>query len=301
MSINLDGVAVFVQVVEAGSFTLAAERLNLTRSAIGKVITRLEDRLGARLLHRTTRSQTLTEAGQAYYDRCVRALAELEAGEAELDSGHGEPRGRLRVSAPIAFGHHCVAPVLFDLARQHPELQIDISFTDRAVDLVEENIDLAVRIGELRDSTSLAARRLGIQDVSIGGSPAYLAKHGSPVDIDEFAGHAGVMYSRAGVVSTWRMYDAQGVERELQIKPQLSLDDVQAIAGAGVAGLGLVQLPCWLMARYVASGELIALRERCGVRPLAIHAVWPKTPYMPLKTRCAIDALVANLPKIDLD
>ncbi|TDV06792.1 LysR family transcriptional regulator [Paraburkholderia caballeronis] len=301
MADKLDGVAVFVQVIEAGSFTLAAERMHLTRSAVGKVIARLEERLGARLLHRTTRSQTLTEAGRAYYDRCVRALAELDAAETELESGHTRPRGRLRVSAPLAFGHHCVAPVLFGLAHRHPELQIDISFSDRTVDLVEEHIDLAVRIGELRDSTVLAARRLGVQDQSIGAAPSYLARHGTPADIDDFEGHVGIAYSRAGVVSPWRVLDANGVEHELRIEPKLSLDDIQAIAGAGVAGLGLVQLPCWLMTRYVATGELVAVRERCGVRPQGIHAVWPKTPYLPSKTRCAIDALVTEIPLLNLD
>ncbi|MEX3788040.1 MULTISPECIES: LysR family transcriptional regulator [Paraburkholderia] len=297
---QLDGVAVFVKVIEAGSFTVAAERMHLTRSAIGKVIAKLEARLGVRLLQRTTRSQTLTEAGRSYYDRCVRALAELDAAEAELETGYSEPRGRLRVSAPLAFGHHCVAPVLFGLARKHPKLQIDISFTDRAVDLVEENIDLAVRIGALRDSTSLAARHLGVQETSIGAAPAYLARHGTPVDIDDFAKHAGIAYSRAGVVSPWRVLDTDGVERELLIKPQLSLDDIQAIAGAGVAGLGLVQLPCWLLTRYVMTGELVAVRERCGVRPQDIHAVWPNTRYLPSKTRCAIDALVAEIPPMIL-
>ncbi|QGZ65248.1 LysR family transcriptional regulator [Paraburkholderia acidisoli] len=292
---KLDGVAVFVQVIEAGSFTLAAERMNLTRSAVGKVIARLEQRLGARLLQRTTRSQTLTEAGQAYYDRCVRALAELDAAEVELESGHREPRGRLRVSAPIAFGHQCVAPVLFRLAHAHPELQIDISFTDRMVDLVEEHVDLAVRIGALRDSTSLAARPLGVQDMSIAAAPSYLARHGMPVDIDDFAGHHGIAYSRDGRVSPWRMRDENGDEHDLKIEPKLSLDDIQAIAGAGVAGLGLVQIPCWLLTRYMASGELVAVRERCGVRPQEIHAVWIKTPYVPLKTRCAIDALVEGV------
>jgi DNA-binding transcriptional LysR family regulator len=299
MTDKLDGVAVYVQVIEAGSFTLAAERLNLTRSAVGKVIARLEHRLGARLLQRTTRSQTLTEAGQAYYDRCVRALAELDAAEVELESGHREPRGRLRVSAPIAFGHHCVAPVLFRLAHKYAELQIDISFTDRTVDLVEENIDLAVRIGELRDSTSLAARRLGMQDLSIGAAPSYLARYGMPVNIDDFTGHSAIAYSRDGRISPWRVRDANGVERELRIEPKLSLDDIQAIAGAGAAGLGLVQLPCWLLTQYMATGELVAVRERCGTRPQDIHAVWPKTPYLPLKTRCAIDALVAEIPPMN--
>jgi DNA-binding transcriptional LysR family regulator len=296
MTDRLDGVTTFVQVVDAGSFTLAAERMHLTRSAVGKVITRLEARLGVRLLHRTTRSQTLTEAGQAYYDRCVRALAELEAAEADLESERTEPRGRLRVSVPIAFGHHCVAPVLFELARKHPQLQIDISFTDRAVDLIEEGFDLAVRIGDLLDSTSLAARRLGVQHMSIGAAPSYLAKYGMPVDLDNLRGHAGIAYSRGGVLTPWRVQDGEGQPQELRIAPQLSLDDVQAIAGAGIAGFGLVQLPCWLLTRYAQTGELAFVRERCGVGAQDIHAVWPKTRYLPLKTRCAIDALVAAIP-----
>jgi DNA-binding transcriptional LysR family regulator len=301
MSDKLHGVTTFVQVVDAGSFTLAAERMHLTRSAVGKVITRLEARLGVRLLHRTTRSQTLTEAGQAYYDRCVRALAELDAAEADLESEHTEPRGRLRVSAPIAFGHHCVAPVLFALARKHSQLQIDISFTDRAVDLIEEGIDLAVRIGALHDSAILAARRLGVQHMSIGAAPSYLAEHGTPAGIDELDGHEGIAYSRAGVLSPWRVRDTDGRARELRIEPRLSLDDIQAIAGAGIAGFGLVQLPCWLLTRYVETGELAMVRERCGVLPQDIHAVWPKTRYLPLKTRCAIDALVAEIPAMILD
>ena len=300
MTNKLDGVAVFVQVIEAGSFTLAAERMHLTRSAVGKVITRLEARLGVRLLHRTTRSQTPTEAGRIYYERCVRALAELDAGAAEMESGLSEPRGRLRVSVPIAFGHQCVAPVLFALARQYPKLQIDISFSDRSVDLIEEDVDLAVRIGELRDNTRLDAQRLGTQYLSIGASPAYLAAHGMPVEIEDFDRHTAISYSRDGAVSQWRMLDAQGVARELRVARQLSLDDVQAIADAGIAGLGLVYLPCWLLERHVAAGKLVTVRERCGVRAQAIHVVWPRTPYLPSKTRCAIDALTAEIPKLGL-
>jgi DNA-binding transcriptional LysR family regulator len=265
---------------------------------VGKVITRLEARLGARLLNRTTRSQTLTEAGQAYYDRCVRALAELEEAEADLESERTEPRGRLRVSVPIAFGHHCVAPVLFELAHQHKELQIDISFTDRAVDLIEEGFDLAVRIGELHDSTSLAARHLGVQHLSIGAAPSYLAKYGAPVDLEDLRGHASIAYSRGGVLVPWRALNSEGRTQELRIAPQLSLDDIQAIADAGIAGFGLVQLPCWLLARHVQSGKLAYVMERCGVRPQDIHAVWPQTRYLPRKTRCAIDALVAGIPEM---
>lgn len=296
MSDKLHGVTMFVQVVESGSFALAAERMNLTRSAVGKVINRLEARLGVRLLHRTTRSQSLTEDGLAYYDRCVRALAELEAAEADLESGRREPRGRLRVSVPIAFGHHCVAPVLWNLARRHPQLQFDISFSDRTVDLIEEGFDLAVRIGELRDSTSLAARRLGVQHVGIGAAPSYLAQYGVPTNANELDGHLGIAYSRAGTVSPWEIQDEHGDLLRIRIQTQLSLDDVQAIAGAAIEGFGLAWLPGWLLARYVKKGELVTVMDSCRIQPQEIHAVWPQTRYLPLKTRMSIDALVAEIP-----
>jgi DNA-binding transcriptional LysR family regulator len=296
MSDKLHGVTTFVQVVESGSFALAAERLNLTRSAVGKVITRLESRLGVRLLHRTTRSQSLTEDGQTYYDRCVRALAELDAAEADLESGRREPRGRLRVSVPIAFGHLCVAPVLLRLAARHPQLQIDISFSDRAVDLVEEGFDLAVRIGELRDSVSLAARRLGTQYSSIGAAPSYVARHGLPSSVEEMDGHAGIAYSRGGAMSPWQVRDIDGQARQARIQRQVSLDDVQAIAAAAIEGFGLAWLPSWLLSRHEKTGELVVVMNSCGMQPQDIHAVWPQTRYLPLKTRRAIDALVAEIP-----
>ncbi|WP_323121286.1 LysR family transcriptional regulator [Burkholderia alba] len=296
MTDKLDGVTTFVQVVESGSFALAAERMNITRSAVGKVVARLEKRLGARLLQRTTRSQSLTDDGQAYYDRCVRALAELEAAEADLDNGRREPRGRLRVSAPLAFGHYCVAPVLLDLARTYPYLQIDVSISDRFVDLVEEGVDLAIRIGRLRDSTSLAARRLGTQHGSLGAAPSYLARYGTPTRIDELAGHRTIAYARGGVPMPWDVRDAEGRVTRIEPRHQLSFDDVQAIAQAAVSGFGIAWLPSWLLARYVQKGELVAVRDRCFEPEQDIHAVWPQTRYLPRKTRCAIDALVGAIP-----
>jgi DNA-binding transcriptional LysR family regulator len=295
---RLDGIATFVQVVEAGSFAVAGERMNLTRSAVGKVIARLEKRLGVRLIQRTTRSQSLTEDGQAYYDSCVRALAELDAAEAMLEGGRQQPQGRLRVSVPIAFGHLCVAPVLMELARRNPALRIDISFTDRVIDLIEEGFDLAVRIGDLRDSTSLAARKLGMQYVSIGASPAYVARHGMPTELDELETHAIVAYSRAGVTPPWDLREPSGQIRRIHVQAQLSMDDVQAIAAAAVAGFGLARIPSWLLARHIKTGELVQVKDRCNLAPQDIHVVWPKTRYMPSKTRSAIDALVAGIPQM---
>ncbi|WP_322013109.1 LysR family transcriptional regulator [Paraburkholderia sp. J12] len=295
---RLDGVTTFVQVVEAGGFAPAAERLNLTRSAVGKAIARLEARLGVRLIHRSTRSQTLTAEGQAYYERCLRALAELDAAEADLDSGRIEPSGRLRVSVPEAFGHFCVAPVLLDLVRRHPGLQIDLSFSDRYVDLIEEGFDLAIRIGELHDSGTLVARRLGTQHTAIGASPAYLARHGTPSSLEELEGHVGIAYSRAGHPAPWDASATDTRVRPVNLRSQVSMDDIQAIAAAAVDGFGLAWLPCWLLTRYVKSGELVAVLDSHRVRSQDIHAVWPQVRHLRGRTRVAIDALVAQIPAL---
>lgn len=296
MNDRLTGVAVFVQAAESGSFAEAAARLHLSRSAVGKAIARLEQRLDVRLFHRTTRRQGLTEDGQAYYERCVRALAELDAAEAALESGRREPRGRLRVSVPVLFGRHCVAPLLRALAARHPGLEVDIAFSDRVVDLIEEGFDLAVRIGPLPDSASLAARRLGVQHMGVGAAPAYLAEHGLPRSVEALDGHAGIVCRRGGRDVDWQVLDAAGQPRRVRVDVRLRLDDLQAIADAAVAGVGLAWLPCWLLARHVRSGELDLVLDHSRSQPMEIHAVWPHTHYLPSKTRAAIDALATQIP-----
>lgn len=295
---RLTGVAVFVQAAESGSFAEAATRLGLTRSAVAKAIARLEQRLDVRLFHRTTRRQSLTDDGQAYYERCVRALAELDAAEAALDSGRREPRGRLRVSVPILFGRHCVAPVLRAMAARHPGLELDIAFSDRVVDLIEEGYDLAVRAGPLPDSASLAARRLGTQHMGIGAAPRYLAAHGRPASVAQLDGHTGIAYLHGGRELAWTLLDERGAVRRPQLDVRLRFDDLQAIADAAIDGVGLAWLPCWMLARYMRSGQLELIMDHSHSQPSEIHAVWPHTHYLPSKTRAAIDALVAEIPAL---
>lgn len=163
MSERLDSMEVFVAVVEAGNFAAAADKLKLTRSAVGKSVARLEARLDTRLFHRTTRSHRLTEPGQSYYERCRRALDELAAAGEELEAGRRDPVGRVRLTMPIIIGRLLIAPLLFDLGERHPQLSFDITYRDRRVDLIEEGIDLAIRSGALDDSTTLAARALGLR------------------------------------------------------------------------------------------------------------------------------------------
>jgi DNA-binding transcriptional LysR family regulator len=293
---RLNGIVAFVQSVETGSFAQAAERMQLTRSAVGKSVARLEEQLGVRLFHRTTRRQSLTEDGQAYYERCVRVLAELDAAEAAFDTGRREPTGRLRVSVPVVFGRHCVAPVLLRLARKYPGLAVEVSFSDRVVDLMEEGFDLAVRIGTLPDSGSLAARRLGSQRMAICAAPSYLAEHGHPRDVEDFNGHTGIVYGRAGQIAPWPVRDGTGSIREPRIEGRLRFDDLQAIADAAVSGAGLAWLPCWLLAPHVRAGELILVIDSQRVLATDIHAVWPQTRHLSSKVRAAIDVLVAEIP-----
>ena len=280
---RFDGVELFLQIVESGNLTEAAERLNLTRSAVGKGLARLEARLGTCLLQRSTRRQRLTEDGQAYYEHCLRALAELEAAESVLESGRQQPRGRLRVSVPLAFGHHYAAPALWALLDRYPELEIDLCFSDRMIDLVQEGFDIAVRIGPLPDTDRLSARRLGEQVMGLAASPAYLQRKGAIESIEDLAAHRGIAY---------RSNTAQ----RSRLASPLILDDLQAVADAAIAGVGLAWLPSWLIAHYALRGQLQAVLPSYREQPAPIHVIWPTAAHMPAKTRCAIDALVAATP-----
>ncbi|MCP3064719.1 LysR family transcriptional regulator [Myxococcus sp. K38C18041901] len=298
MTDRLSGVLTFVQAAEAGSFALAAKRLGLSRSAVGKSIARLEERLGARLFLRTTRKQGLTEDGQVFYERCVRALAELEAAEAELDSGHRAPTGRLRVTASVLFGRHCVAPLLGELARQHPELEVELSVSDRVVDLIEEGFDLAIRVAPLSDHAGLTARRLGVQNMVVCASPAYLARRGRPKSLEDLGKHEAVLYGRQGTAKPWRFPDPRGGERLVPMRGRLRFDDLEAIADEAVRGAGLAWLPCWLVAARLSKGELTLLLQEEGRHGNEVFAVWPQNKHLPSKVRAAIDLLAARIPEI---
>jgi DNA-binding transcriptional LysR family regulator len=295
---NLEGVGVFVEVAAAGSFAQAAERLRVTRSAVGKAVARLEARLGVRLFHRTTRKLALTDDGQAYYESAQRALAELRAVEAAFDDGRHEPAGRVRISVPVLFGRHCVAPALVELARRHPALDIECVFSDRVLDLPEESIDVAVRIGTLPDSATLVARKLGVQRMCLCAAPSYLALRGVPADVDALMAHAGVVYAHNGRPVPWQLYGPDGTVREVTPRSQLRFDDLQSIADAVLAGAGLAWMPCWLVGPSVLAGRLAIVMEPEQVVANDIHLVWPHAPRLPLRVRAAIDALVDSIPPL---
>jgi len=292
----LNGIDVFVTVVETGSFASAADRLHLTRSAVTKTIARMETRLDVRLFHRTTRSQSLTEDGQIYYERCVRALAEIKAAEAALDSGRREASGRLRVSVPTLFGRRCVAPILTQLVAAHPKMELDLSFSHRPVDLVEDGIDLAIRNGRVGEGAGLMTRTISLQRMTVCASPAYLAAHGSPEGLDDLEAHRGIVYGRAGQGRNWQFPISDKQMREVTPPSRLRFDDLEAIADAAEAGHGLAWLPCWLIREPVRAGRLVPLLENVPHLVIRTHALWPETLHLPLRVRLAIDALAAALP-----
>ncbi|RWC63013.1 LysR family transcriptional regulator [Mesorhizobium sp.] len=293
-TVDLQGIVAFVHAVEAGSFTAAGERLRVTKSAIGKSIAQLEQRLGVRLLNRTTRSLSPTSEGVSYYEACVRALAEIEAAQSLLASRRQVPSGRLRIDVPLAFGRRCVAPVLFEISKKFPDLTMEISFNDRRVDLVEEGIDLAIRMGELDDSLSLAARRLYAQRSAICAAPVYLDRHGRPRSVEELADHSVVGYGREGVVRPWVIRHADGHLATFVPKARLVLGHGEPMLDAALAGCGITFLPTWLAADSLKSGDLEMVLSDCLVENIVVHAVWPVTRALTPKVRVVVDALVEH-------
>ncbi|HGL5850569.1 TPA: LysR family transcriptional regulator [Enterobacter hormaechei] len=298
MTDTLKDIPVFVASVEAGSFAQAAVRLHLSRSAVGKSIARLEERLGVRLFHRTTRSQRLTDNGALFYERCLRALEEIRGAESQLETGKHQVNGRLRVAVPVLFGRQCIAPLLIELAQEHPGLELEMSFSDRVVDLVEEGFDMAVRNGALADSSVLVARRLGEHRMVLCAAPDYLLKNGQPQTVDDLRQHTAINYTRAGRVLPWQLMDYDGTSRTFIPRSSLNMDDLQAICDAALAGHGLAWLPCWMVIKEIHQGNLAPLLKQAPDVRFDVHAVWQQTPHLPLRVRIAIDMLVKRLPAV---
>lgn len=298
MTDTLKDIPVFVASVEAGSFAQAAVRLHLSRSAVGKSIARLEERLGVRLFHRTTRSQRLTDNGALFYERCLRALEEIRGAESQLETGKHQVNGRLRVAVPVLFGRQCIAPLLLELAQEHPGLELEMSFSDRVVDLVEEGFDMAVRNGALADSSVLVARRLGEHRMVLCAAPDYLFKNGQPQTVDDLRQHTAINYTRAGRVLPWQLMDYDGTSRTFIPRSSLNMDDLQAICDAALAGHGLAWLPCWMVIKEIQQGDLVPLLKQAPDVRFDVHAVWQQTPHLPLRVRIAIDMLVKRLPAV---
>jgi DNA-binding transcriptional LysR family regulator len=294
---RLTSMAVFVKAVDLGSFAAAADALDLSGPMVGKHVRFLEERLGVQLITRTTRRQSLTEFGRAFYEHCRIVLAEAEAAEALAADQLAEPRGRLRITMPVHFGRRCVAPILYALAKKHPSLELDLSFNDRFVDLAEGDYELAIRTGDLEDKAGVVARRVARQRMVVCASPAFLKAHGRPRSVEALAEYQAVIYRRSGRIRPWLFPCDDGTIEEAAPPNRVRLDDLDAIADAAAEGMGLAWVPYWLVRDRIDARTLVQVLPNRPEFLYDAYALWLQTPHMPLRVRLAVDALAAGLPE----
>lgn len=291
---RLQGMAVFVRVAELSSFSAAARQLGLSTSAVSKHVAALEERLGARLLNRTSRRLALTEVGSAYRDRCARIVREVEAAELAATGDAVEPRGKLKVNAPVSFGFRHLAPLLPEFLARHPGIGLDLTLNDRFVDLLEEGYDVAVRIGRLDDST-LVARRLATARFACVASPAYLARAGTPATPDALADHNCLSYSYRRRFDEWS-FARGGERRRLRVRGNLAANNGDVLRAAACAGLGIAHLPDFLLAEDdLAAGRLVRVLPGWHAPEIPIHAVFPPQRHAFARLRVFVDFLVERL------
>lgn len=290
---RLKDIVPFVASVESGSFAAAAERLHITGSAVSKSVTRLEARLGSRLLERTTRSLKLTDAGNAYYQTCIRIMEELAEAEAVLAAQRSIPSGKLRLAVPNTYGRLAVMPLLMPFCRQHPELELSLRFSDRMVDLFDEGIDVAVRIGDTPDiPASLGCRQMGRERMVFCAAPDYLARAGRPNNTHELLQHPAILYERVdGSTKPWLLQTEDGHPQWRNMPHRMALGDVDAQVQAVCAGLGVGQMPSWLICEPLARGELEIILPMHQPDGLMLTLVWPRRKQLLPKVDALLDAL----------
>jgi DNA-binding transcriptional LysR family regulator len=292
---NLNEILVFMAVVDEGSFVAGARAMGLTRSAAGKSVSRLEDRLGVRLLNRTTRTLGLTDEGRVFYDRGTQILAALEDAESSMAGHTGTPRGLLRLTVPDAFGRLVILPLLKKYLETWPDIQIEVSFTDRQTDILEEGFDLAVRIGGVNSDKRLVSRVVAKYEAMLCAAPSYVAAHGAPSDMDSLAAHDCLIFSSRSRRQSWLVRDDEGAWVKAQGRSRLRLDSGEALRDAAVSGLGIAFLPDFLVAGDLAAGRLQQVLPELDLGDVNIVAIYPTKRLLEPRVRRFIDLMVEEL------
>lgn len=304
MQDKFEDLRTFVAVVQSRSFAAAARRLGVVKSAVSRRVQELEDRLGVHLINRTTRTLSLTEAGRVFFEKATALLAGLEEAEGAAANGAVEPVGRLRILGPGSFGSLHLASIVCGFLESHHRVSIELSLSDNLVDIVGEGFDMAVRIGELQDST-LSARRLGSIRRIACASPGYLKRFGTPTEPKDLSHHRGIAYSNVDDKQFWRFIDPRtNKEQGVDVHSRLYVNSGDALREAAIAGCGVTVIPTFLIHKAVVAGELVPLLLPYEKVPTSIHAVYPSPRNVPAKVRAFAEYLAekcAPLPYWDRD
>jgi len=290
----LEEIRNFVAVVQAGSFTRAAEDLGTSRSVISKRLSQLEDHLGVRLLNRTTRRLSLTEAGERFYEECSSSLSSIDAAMDEVRSLNREPRGRLYVNLPMSFGILHVAPLIPRFMAQFPLVQVELNFDDRKLEVIDPGFDVSIRIGELDDS-SLAARRLGSCNHWVVAAPAYLEQFGVPQTPQDLIQHRIASFRYQDSALEWVFAEKSGQKISVKLKGSIIANNSLAIKSVVLGGAAIARMPNFLLGQEMVQGKLINLFPELNTTSRSIYAVFPRREYLPAKTRAFIEFLAQAL------
>ncbi|WAT01087.1 LysR family transcriptional regulator [Rouxiella chamberiensis] len=293
---NINGMLAFVRAAQLQSFTAAGERLGISASAVGKSVARLEARLNVRLFNRSTRRISLTDEGQLFFERCQRIVAQMEEAENELSRLSSTPRGKLRVSLPH-IGYRMLLPYLPEFMQRYPEVELELDFTDRLVDIIAEGVDVAIRSGDLVDS-EMMSRILGTFRFVIVASPDYLSRHPAPERPEDLQQHVCLRYRflKNGQLQTWDFADA----RPREIPASLTFNNLEGLLQASVRGMGLTYAPKFLVKEYLHSGELVSVLDDYITDAGKFSLVWPSSRHLLPKIRVFIDFMTEKKVLSDL-
>jgi DNA-binding transcriptional LysR family regulator len=291
---RLAAMEAFVRVAESRSFSETSRRLRVSKSQVSRQVAALEADLGVRLLQRTTRSLTLTEAGQGYFAQAVRILGDIEEANRSVSRLQTAPRGQLRVSAPMSFGVLHLAPCLADFLARYPEVEVDLALNDRFVDLIDEGYDAAIRIGRLAES-SFVARKLAPARRVVCAAPAYLAEHGAPTSPDDLVRHHCLCYSNLTRAEEWTFVSPDGRPWPVEVRGRLRVNNGDALRAAALQGLGVAYLPTFLVGGDLQAGALVSVLDAYLADDVAIYAVYPHSRHLSPKVRVFIDFLAERL------
>ena len=288
---RLENMENFIRVVEAGSISTAAEQLGVAKSAVSRRLKELEEHLGVELFHRTTRKMSLTDTGRAFYHQCIRIVDDVLEAELATSQAHVTLQGSLKVALPSSFGLLHLGPAINDFLQENPQIQFELDFNDREIDLIQEGFDLAIRIAHLPDS-SLIARKITSINFVICASPTYLIKMGTPKHSDELIKHQCLVYSLLRDPETWYLNDSKGNEIKVPIRPFLKASTGEFIKDAAVAGQGIILIPTFIAHKEIESGKLVPILQDYKQLPIDAYAIYPQTRHLSRRVRAFVDFLV---------